>query len=38
VLGLQDEIGALAAGTRADVLLVDRDLRPVTVLRGGREV
>jgi N-acetylglucosamine-6-phosphate deacetylase len=38
VLGLQDEIGSLAAGTRADVLLVDRDLRPVTVLRGGREV
>jgi len=38
VLGLEDEIGALAAGRRADVLLVDPELRPVTVLRGGREV
>jgi N-acetylglucosamine-6-phosphate deacetylase len=38
VLGLEDEIGALAAGRRADVLLVDAELRPVTVLRGGREV
>ena len=38
VLGLEDEIGSLAAGRRADVLMVDRALRPVTVLRGGREV
>ncbi len=38
VLGLQDEIGTLAAGRRADVLLVDRALRPVAVLRGGREI
>ena len=38
VLGLEDEIGSLAAGRRADVLMVDRQLRPVTVLRGGREV
>lgn len=38
VLGLEDHIGALAAGCRADMLLVDRALRPVTVLRGGREV
>ncbi|OFT64440.1 N-acetylglucosamine-6-phosphate deacetylase [Brachybacterium sp. HMSC06H03] len=38
VLGLEDEIGCLAAGRRADVLMVDRALRPVTVLRGGREV
>ncbi|WP_062950311.1 N-acetylglucosamine-6-phosphate deacetylase [Brachybacterium sp. sponge] len=38
VLGLQDEIGSLATGRRADVLMVDRALRPVTVLRGGREV
>lgn len=38
VLGLEDEIGYLAAGRRADVLMVDRALRPVTVLRGGREV
>jgi N-acetylglucosamine-6-phosphate deacetylase len=37
VLGLQDEIGSLAAGRRADVLLVDAELRPVTVLRGGQE-
>ena len=38
VLGLEDEIGSLAAGRRADVLMVDRALRPVTVLRGGQEV
>ncbi|GAP79239.1 MULTISPECIES: N-acetylglucosamine-6-phosphate deacetylase [Brachybacterium] len=38
VLGLEDEIGSLAAGRRADVLMVDRQLRPVTVLRGGQEV
>ena len=38
VLGLEDEVGSLAAGRRADVLMVDRQLRPVTVLRGGREV
>lgn len=38
VLGLEDEIGSLATGRRADVLMVDRALRPVTVLRGGREV
>ena len=38
VLGLEDEIGSLAAGRRADVLMVDRALRPVTVLRGGHEV
>lgn len=38
VLGLEDEIGSLTAGRRADVLMVDRALRPVTVLRGGREV
>lgn len=38
VLGLEDEIGSLAAGRRADVLMVDRALSPVTVLRGGREV
>ena len=38
VLGMQDEIGSLAAGRRADLLLVDAALRPVTVLRGGREV
>ena len=38
VLGLEDEVGSLAAGRQADVLMVDRQLRPVTVLRGGREV
>ena len=38
MLGLEDEIGALAAGRRADVLLVDAELRPVTVLRGGQQV
>jgi len=35
VLGIQDRIGALAAGRRADVLLVDAQLAPVSVLRAG---
>ncbi|WP_114855326.1 N-acetylglucosamine-6-phosphate deacetylase [Brachybacterium sp. YJGR34] len=35
VLGVQDRIGSLAAGRRADILLVDAQLHPVTVLRGG---
>ena len=34
VLGLRDR-GVLAAGTRADVVLTDAELRPVAVLRGG---
>ncbi|ATG54553.1 N-acetylglucosamine-6-phosphate deacetylase [Brachybacterium ginsengisoli] len=38
VLGQQDRIGALAAGRRADVVLVDAALEPVTVLRGGAVV
>lgn len=38
VLGLQDRCGVLAAGRRADVLLVDDELAPVTVLRGGVKV
>ena len=38
VLGLQDSIGSLEAGRRADMLLVDAELHPVTVLRGGAEV
>lgn len=38
VLGLQDELGALTAGLRADVLLTDRSLHPRRVLRGGRDV
>lgn len=35
VLGMQDRIGALAAGRRADVLLVDTRLSTVRVLRAG---
>lgn len=38
VLGLQDEIGSLQEGLRADLLLVDEELRPVQVLRGGQTV
>lgn len=38
VLGLQDRIGSLEPGRRADAVLVDRELRPVTVLRGGRSL
>lgn len=38
VLGLQDQIGALEAGLRADAVLVDADLRPVQVLRAGEVV
>lgn len=34
VLGLTDR-GSLVAGTRADVVVTDAELRPVTVLRGG---
>jgi N-acetylglucosamine-6-phosphate deacetylase len=34
-LGLDGEVGALAAGLRADVLAVDGSLRPVAVWRGG---
>lgn len=37
VLGRPD-VGALAAGLRADVVLTDAELRPVTVLRGGEVV
>jgi N-acetylglucosamine-6-phosphate deacetylase len=37
VLGRND-VGSLAPGTRADVVLTDDDLRPVRVLRGGEEV
>jgi len=35
VLGMQDRIGSLVAGRRADVLLVDERLAPVSVLHGG---
>ena len=38
VLGMQDRIGSLAPGCRGDAVLVDDQLRPVTVLRGGRVV
>ncbi|MGP9539411.1 N-acetylglucosamine-6-phosphate deacetylase [Brachybacterium sp. AOP43-C2-M15] len=38
VLGMQDRIGVLAAGRRADAVLVDAQLRPLTVLRSGEPV
>lgn len=38
VLGLEDELGSLAAGRRADVVLVGPDLTVRSVLHGGREV
>ena len=38
VLGLQDEIGSLAAGRHADLLLTDTALRPVGVYRRGEPV
>lgn len=37
VLG-RDDVGALVAGRRADVVVADRDLRPLDVLRDGRWV
>ena len=36
VLGKQDELGALAAGLRGDVVAVDADLHVRAVWRGGR--
>lgn len=38
VLGLQERIGSLTSGCRADVLLVDAEFHPVTVLRAGEEI
>lgn len=38
LLGMEGEIGELAAGARADVLLVDEDLQVVRVLREGADV
>ena len=38
VLGQQDRLGSLAPGRRADIVLTDTDLRPVSVLRGGQRV
>jgi N-acetylglucosamine-6-phosphate deacetylase len=35
LLGLGDELGDLAPGLRADVVVTDGDLRPVTVLHAG---
>lgn len=35
ILGLQDEMGSLRAGLRADILAVDGDFRPVRVFRQG---
>lgn len=35
LLGLEREVGAVAAGLRADLVLVDDGLRPVRVMRGG---
>ncbi|HET7328152.1 MAG TPA: N-acetylglucosamine-6-phosphate deacetylase [Nocardioidaceae bacterium] len=36
VLGLDRELGALRTGLRADLLVVDDDLRPLRVMRAGR--
>ena len=38
LLGLDGEVGALEPGRRADVLVVDGQLQPVAVVRGGRRV
>lgn len=38
VLGMQDRIGSLAPGRRADIVLVDAQLSPLEVLRGGESV
>lgn len=38
VLGLDRELGTLARGLRADVLVADEDLRPRRVLRAGVDV
>jgi N-acetylglucosamine-6-phosphate deacetylase len=34
-IGLGAEVGAIAPGLRADLVLLDEDLRPVGVMRGG---
>jgi N-acetylglucosamine-6-phosphate deacetylase len=36
VLGLDDEVGAVAAGRRADLVLLDEELNVLEVLRAGR--
>jgi len=38
VLGLDDELGAIRAGLRADLVVTDRDLRPLMVIRAGARV
>ncbi|MEX5717810.1 N-acetylglucosamine-6-phosphate deacetylase [Geodermatophilus maliterrae] len=38
VLGVDDEVGALRPGLRADVVAVDRGLRPVAVWRAGHRL
>ena len=38
VLGLTGEVGGLAPGARADLLVTDADLRPLRVLRHGVDV
>lgn len=38
VLGLDGEVGVVAAGSRADLVCVDTDLRCVAVMRAGRWV
>ena len=35
-IGIADDVGALAPGRRADILLLDDDLRVVRVMRAGR--
>jgi N-acetylglucosamine-6-phosphate deacetylase len=37
VLGLAGELGAIAPGLRADLVLLDDDLRVIGVLRAGEE-
>ena len=38
VLGLGGEVGSLRVGQRADLVVTDRELRPVRVMRGGEWV
>ncbi|GHD08524.1 N-acetylglucosamine-6-phosphate deacetylase [Zhihengliuella salsuginis] len=38
ILGLEDEIGALHAGYRADILVTDQDLGLITAFRSGQAV
>ncbi|MFP5313093.1 MAG: amidohydrolase family protein, partial [Actinomycetes bacterium] len=38
ILGLQDEVGSLRAGLRADVVVVDEAFTPALVLRAGERL